>query len=175
VISHDLSVVRYLADRIGVMYLGKLVEIGTGEDIYQRAAHPYTAGLLEAIPLPNPAIAREKAKTPPVRGELPSPLNPPSGCRFRTRCPLAQDKCAAEVPLLRSFGGEHMAACHFPLQKPTDPDEAASVPDTSGVGVAGVGATETASAQLGVGATADGSADSGGDAASAEGATDQPG
>jgi peptide/nickel transport system ATP-binding protein len=174
VISHDLSVVRYLADRIGVMYLGKLVEIGTGEDIYERAAHPYTAGLLEAIPLPNPAIAREKAKTPPVKGELPSPLNPPSGCRFRTRCPLAQDKCAADVPLLRSFGGEHMAACHFPLQKPTDPGELASVPDTSGVGVAGVGATEAAAAQLGVGATANGAPDSDGDAAPAEGATEQP-
>jgi oligopeptide/dipeptide ABC transporter ATP-binding protein len=174
VISHDLSVVRYLADRIGVMYLGKLVEIGTGADIYERAAHPYTAGLLEAIPLPNPEIARERAKTPPVRGELPSPLNPPSGCRFRTRCPRAQDKCAAEVPLLRSFGGEHMAACHFPLQEPTEPGEVASVPDTSGVGVAGVGATEAAAAQLGVGATADGAPDSDGDAASAEGATEQP-
>jgi oligopeptide/dipeptide ABC transporter ATP-binding protein len=118
VISHDLSVVRYLADRIGVMYLGKLVEVGTGSDIYDRTAHPYTAGLLEAIPVPNPVVAREAAKHVAVRGELPSPLNPPSGCRFRTRCPFAQDKCAAEVPPLRSFGGEHLAACHFPLQTP---------------------------------------------------------
>jgi oligopeptide/dipeptide ABC transporter ATP-binding protein len=118
VISHDLSVVRYVADRIGVMYLGKIVEIGTGDDIYERPAHPYTAGLLEAIPLPNPEIARAKKGEVPIRGELPSPLNPPSGCRFRTRCPLAQDKCAEIVPELRPFGGEHLAACHFPLQTP---------------------------------------------------------
>jgi peptide/nickel transport system ATP-binding protein len=119
VISHDLSVVRYLADRIGVMYLGKLVEIGTGDDIYSRPAHPYTSGLLAAIPVPNPEVARANSRKVGVRGELPSPFNPPSGCRFRTRCPLAQDKCAAEVPPLRPFGGEHLAACHFPLQKPT--------------------------------------------------------
>jgi peptide/nickel transport system ATP-binding protein len=121
VISHDLSVVRYMADRIGVMYLGKLVEVGTGDDIYEHAAHPYTAGLLETIPEPNPEIARAKAAGEvPIKGELPSPLNPPSGCRFRTRCPLAQVKCAEVVPELRSFGGEHRAACHFPLQKPVD-------------------------------------------------------
>jgi peptide/nickel transport system ATP-binding protein len=122
VISHDLSVVRYMADRIGVMYLGKLVEVGTGDDIYERAAHPYTAGLLETIPEANPEVARAKAAAEvPIKGELPSPLNPPSGCRFRTRCPLAQDKCAEVVPELRSFGGGHRAACHFPLRKPVDP------------------------------------------------------
>jgi peptide/nickel transport system ATP-binding protein len=121
VISHDLSVVRYMADRIGVMYLGRIVEVGTGDDIYKRAAHPYTAGLLEAIPEPNPDVARQKALVEaPIKGELPSPINPPSGCRFRTRCPLAQDLCAAEVPPLRSFGGQHLAACHFPLQKPAE-------------------------------------------------------
>ncbi len=118
VISHDLSVIRYVADRIGVMYLGKMVEIGTGDDIYARPAHPYTAGLLESIPVAKPEIAREKAKVVAMRGELPSPMNPPSGCRFRTRCPKAQDRCAEEVPELRSFGGEHFAACHFPLQQP---------------------------------------------------------
>ncbi|MGN6867033.1 MAG: dipeptide ABC transporter ATP-binding protein, partial [Solirubrobacteraceae bacterium] len=122
VISHDLSVVRYLADRIGVMYLGKLVEVGPGNDIYDRPAHPYTAGLLEAIPVPNPEIAGERADKVAVRGELPSPLAPPSGCRFRTRCPRAQDLCARETPVLRPFGPEHVAACHFPLQPP--------VPDT---------------------------------------------
>jgi len=121
VISHDLSVVRYMADRIGVMYLGKLVEVGTSDDIYERAAHPYTAGLLETIPEPNPEVARAKAAAEvPIKGELPSPLNPPSGCRFRTRCPIAQEKCAQVVPELRGFGGEHRAACHFPLQKPSD-------------------------------------------------------
>ena len=117
VISHDLSVVRYLADRIGVMYLGKLIEVGTGEDIYARPAHPYTRGLLDTIPVPKPAIERNK-KGPGVRGELPSPLHPPSGCRFRTRCPRAQDLCAEEVPELTSFGGQHLAACHFPLEQP---------------------------------------------------------
>ena len=120
VISHDLSVVRYLADRIGVMYLGKLVEVGPGNDIYERPAHPYTAGLLEAIPVPNPEIAGERSDKVAVRGELPSPLDPPSGCRFRTRCPRAQDLCAGETPELRQFGPEHFAACHFPLQPPID-------------------------------------------------------
>jgi peptide/nickel transport system ATP-binding protein len=117
VISHDLSVVRYMADRIGVMYLGKLVEIGNGDDIYHRTAHHYTAGLLSAIPVPNPEIERSK-RGQGIIGELPSPLNPPSGCRFRTRCPRAEQKCADEVPPLVSFGGEHLAACHFPLQTP---------------------------------------------------------
>jgi peptide/nickel transport system ATP-binding protein len=120
VISHDLSVVRYLADRIGVMYLGKLVEVGTGADIYENSAHPYTSGLLRAIPRPDPRATRNEETTVAIRGELPSPVNPPSGCRFRTRCPLAQDKCAEVVPELRRFGREHFAACHFPLQKPTE-------------------------------------------------------
>jgi len=118
VISHDLSVVRYMADRIGVMYLGKLVEIGRGDDIYSSPAHPYTAGLVESIPVPNPEVARELGGKVAVRGELPSPLHPPSGCRFRTRCPFAQDKCAEEVPELREFGPGHVAACHFPLHTP---------------------------------------------------------
>jgi oligopeptide/dipeptide ABC transporter ATP-binding protein len=117
VISHDLTVVKYLADRIGVMYLGKLVELGSGDDIYTRAAHPYTAGLIGAIPVPDPETERAKSG-PAVTGELPSPVHPPSGCRFRTRCPLAQDVCAAEEPPLRPFGPGHVAACHFPLQTP---------------------------------------------------------
>jgi oligopeptide/dipeptide ABC transporter ATP-binding protein len=115
VISHDLAVVKYMANRIGVMYLGKLVELGSGEDIYQRAAHPYTAGLLATIPVPEPVEARATAKVG-IKGELPSPVNPPSGCRFRTRCPFAQELCAEEEPQLRSFGPGHVAACHFPLQ-----------------------------------------------------------
>ncbi|MGD0687232.1 MAG: ABC transporter ATP-binding protein [Streptosporangiaceae bacterium] len=115
VISHDLAVVKYMANRIGVMYLGKLVELGSGEDIYHRAAHPYTAGLIATIPVPEPVEARATAKVG-IKGELPSPVNPPSGCRFRTRCPFAQDLCAQEEPPLRSFGPGHMAACHFPLQ-----------------------------------------------------------
>jgi peptide/nickel transport system ATP-binding protein len=115
VISHDLAVVKYMADRIGVMYLGKLVELGSGQDIYERAAHPYTAGLIATIPVPEPTAERAK-KGAAIRGELPSPVNPPSGCRFRTRCQYAQEICAAEEPQLRSFGPGHVAACHFPLQ-----------------------------------------------------------
>ena len=122
VISHDLSVVRYVSDRIGVMYLGKLVEIGPATEVYEKPAHPYTAALLEAIPVPNPEVARAKRNVV-VKGELPSPINPPSGCRFRTRCPRAKDVCAEIVPPLRPFGPGHRAACHFPLQTPVEGDE----------------------------------------------------
>ena len=117
VISHDLAVVKYMAERIGVMYLGKLVELGSGQDIYERAAHPYTAGLIATIPVPEPTAERAK-KGAAIKGELPSPVNPPSGCRFRTRCQFAQEICAVEEPQLRSFGPGHVAACHFPLQTP---------------------------------------------------------
>jgi oligopeptide/dipeptide ABC transporter ATP-binding protein len=118
VISHDLTVVKYLADRIGVMYLGKLVETGSGDDIYQRAAHPYTAGLIAAIPKPDPGTAH-RAGAVEISGELPSAMNPPSGCRFRTRCAFADERCAEEEPVLRMFGPGHAAACHHPLQTPS--------------------------------------------------------
>jgi peptide/nickel transport system ATP-binding protein len=124
VISHDLAVVRYLADTIGVMYLGKLVEIGPATDVYERPAHPYTRGLIDAVPIPDPVLERQR-ETVPVRGELPSALEPPSGCRFRTRCPLAQDICAEVEPPLRSFGGRHRAACHFPLETPEESTDTA--------------------------------------------------
>jgi oligopeptide/dipeptide ABC transporter ATP-binding protein len=124
VISHDLAVVRYLADTIGVMYLGKLVEIGPATEVYERPAHPYTRGLIDAVPIPDPVLERQR-ETVPVRGELPSALEPPSGCRFRTRCPLAQDICAEVEPPLRSFGRTHRAACHFPLESPEESTEAA--------------------------------------------------
>jgi len=129
VISHDLAVVKYMASRIGVMYLGKMVEMGSGDDIYQRAAHPYTAGLIATIPIPEPEIARATAKQG-IKGELPSPLNPPSGCRFRTRCPFAQELCAKEEPKLRPFGPGHVAACHFPLQEPSPAAESVPVTGT---------------------------------------------
>jgi oligopeptide/dipeptide ABC transporter ATP-binding protein len=132
VISHDLAVVKYMADRIGVMYLGKMVELGSGEDIYQRAAHPYTAGLLATIPVPDPTTERAKSGAG-IKGELPSPVNPPSGCRFRTRCPFAQERCAAEEPQLRSFGPGHLAACHFPLQSPDGSAAGTSVMTAAGL------------------------------------------
>jgi peptide/nickel transport system ATP-binding protein len=121
VISHDLAVVKYVSDRIGVMYLGKIVELGTGDDIYQRAAHPYTDALIKTIPVPDPAIEKAKVNVA-IRGELPSPIDPPSGCRFRTRCPLAQEICSQVEPPLRRFSASHQAACHFPLQTP-EPDQ----------------------------------------------------
>ena len=117
-ISHDLSVVRYLSTTIGVMYLGKLVEIGPAEQVYTSPAHPYTRGLIDTIPVADPEREQRKDNAG-VRGELPSAMNPPSGCRFRTRCPLATDKCAAEEPPLRQFSHQgHQAACHYPLQQP---------------------------------------------------------
>jgi peptide/nickel transport system ATP-binding protein len=129
VVSHDLAVVRYLADRIGVMYLGRMVEVGTADDIHLRAAHPYTAGLLRAVPVPDPGLERAK-RGAAISGELPSPVDPPSGCRFRTRCPLAQDRCAHEEPALRPFGPHHTAACHFPLVPPLRDAPATTLTDT---------------------------------------------
>ena len=117
-ISHDLAVVRYLSSHIGVMYLGKLVEVGPADEVYLTPAHPYTQGLIDSAPVADPVTEHSKAKSG-VRGELPSALNPPSGCRFRTRCPLAQEICAEVEPPLRPFSpNKHLAACHFPLQTP---------------------------------------------------------
>jgi oligopeptide/dipeptide ABC transporter ATP-binding protein len=120
-ISHDLSVVRYIADRVGVMYLGKLVEVGKTRDVYDAPAHPYTAGLLEAIPEPDPAKAAPRDRAA-IRGELPSALDPPSGCRFRTRCPRAAEICAEVEPAMTAVSpatvleeSAHSVACHFPL------------------------------------------------------------
>jgi len=115
VISHDLSVVRYLADRIAVMYLGKLVELGPSQTIFEHPGHPYTAELLKAVPVPIPAVERAKVGRA-VLGEVPSAADPPSGCRFRTRCPLAQAICAEQEPPLRWLHTGHAAACHFPLE-----------------------------------------------------------
>ncbi len=115
-ISHDLAIVKYMADRIGVMYLGKLVEIGPAREVYARTAHPYTKALIDTIPAADPTQREHRGRH--IHGELPSPLDPPSGCRFRTRCPFAQEVCAEEEPPLRPFGEGHLAACHFPLQTP---------------------------------------------------------
>jgi oligopeptide/dipeptide ABC transporter ATP-binding protein len=116
-VSHDLAVVYYMADTIGVMYLGKIVEIGDAESVFRSPAHPYTQGLLDAVPVPDPSEARSR-RGRQVTGELPSPVNPPSGCRFRTRCPRAQDVCANVEPPFEDFGETHQAACHFPLMTP---------------------------------------------------------
>jgi peptide/nickel transport system ATP-binding protein len=116
-ISHDLGVIRQMASRIGVMYLGKMVEIGPAESVYTAPAHPYTAGLIETAAVPDPHRERAMTRTP-VTGELPSVFDPPSGCRFRTRCAFAQELCSAQEPVMRTFGDGHRAACHFPLREP---------------------------------------------------------
>jgi len=114
VISHDLSLLKYLADRIGVMYLGRLVELGSSDQVYGAPRHPYTAGLIQSIPVPSPSVERAKTSAG-LGGELPSAIDPPSGCHFRTRCPLATEVCAQVVPALETSAGRHAVACHHPL------------------------------------------------------------
>lgn len=111
-ITHDLSVLRHIGSKIIVMYLGKIVEYGTVNDIYKNAMHPYTRALLQSIPIPNPKLMMNRVFQP-LKGEIPSPLNPPSGCRFRMRCQFAQAKCAEETPLLQETNEHHYVACHF--------------------------------------------------------------
>jgi len=118
-VSHDLAVMRYMADTIGVMYLGKLVEVGPASTILGQPAHPYAQGLLDAVPVPDPAESRRRRGLQ-IKGELPSPVDPPSGCRFRTRCPRAEEICANEEPAFRDFDGGSRAACHFPLAAPVE-------------------------------------------------------
>ena len=109
-ISHDLSVVKFISDRIGVMYLGSMVEFGNKKDIFSNPLHPYTKALFSAIPNPNPDVKMNRIV---LKGDIPSPANPPSGCRFHTRCPYATERCKTDVPVYREYEPEHFAACHL--------------------------------------------------------------
>jgi peptide/nickel transport system ATP-binding protein len=117
-VAHDLAVVKNISDRIAVMYLGKMCEVATPDALFSEPAHPYTRALIGAIPHPDPSLSTENEWR--LEGDLPSPLDPPSGCRFRTRCPLAQDVCTTAEPQMTAVGtsGEHFVACHFPLTTP---------------------------------------------------------
>ena len=111
-IAHDISVVRHISNRIGVMYLGNLVELAESYELYRNPIHPYTKTLMSAVPIPDPVVTRARERVI-LEGVIPSPINPPSGCKFHTRCPYASERCKQEVPVFKDHGGGHYAACHL--------------------------------------------------------------
>jgi peptide/nickel transport system ATP-binding protein len=159
-ITHDLAVVKNVSDRVAVMYLGKICELAAPDRLYAAPAHPYTAALLSAIPVPDPTV--EATSSGLVAGDLPSPVAPPSGCRFRTRCPRAEPRCAIEQPQIREVADGQFVACHFPLVGDVAPP-ADSVPVAEPVASGGNGAGTGASGgvdsapEAPAGATADAS------------------
>jgi peptide/nickel transport system ATP-binding protein len=122
-IAHDLGVVRNISDRVAVMYLGRICELGTTEALFDQPVHPYTRLLVSSIPSMETVVGADIEKTDRGGGEVPSPINPPSGCRFRTRCPLATERCATEVPEMREVRPGRFAACHHPILDPSGPEE----------------------------------------------------
>ncbi len=118
-IAHDLSVVRQVSNRIAVMYLGSIVELSAADEIFARPAHPYTAALISSVPVPDDALSGGRARIV-LKGDVPSPVNPPAGCRFHTRCPIVQDRCRTQRPLLRALSARREVACHFPLEAASD-------------------------------------------------------
>lgn len=111
-IAHDISVVRHISNRIGVMYLGNLVELADSYELYKNPIHPYTKTLMSAVPIPDPVVTRSRERLI-LEGDIPSPINPPSGCKFHTRCPYATERCKEEKPVFKDYGGGHYAACHL--------------------------------------------------------------
>jgi oligopeptide/dipeptide ABC transporter ATP-binding protein len=129
-VAHDLSVVRHVSDRIVVMYLGKLMEVSPADELYAKPIHPYTSALLSAIPIPDPVENRARER-PLVTGEPPNPIDPPSGCRFHTRCPRAIDICRQVEPPLTEYAGGHLAACHLPQNVTAEEIASAARSDSS--------------------------------------------
>jgi len=134
-IAHDLAVVKNISDRVAVMYLGKLCEVATPEALFARPEHPYTAALLTSIPEPDPTTARQEKGL--LHGDLPSPLDPPTGCRFRTRCPFAEQRCAEEEPVMRELAPGQFVACHFPMSTQVAAVAGARPPLSDATGSAG--------------------------------------